>query len=157
MFPGSGDDQQLCCGPSGDLPEPWSSLRMPCQKARARTVLSQGCMCWKGEACPLPVPFSPASGVGGPPVPGGVRRGGDRLGAHEAGHTGLSLSPQVSGVEPPAPRCGGREGPARLSSVAEQRLPLHRRGPVQGVGQQALQDLWPAQWRRWQQTPPAHR
>lgn len=61
------------------------------------------------------------------------------------GLTGISLSLQVPGAESPAPHRGGWESPAHLPSVAEQRLPLHWRGTLQGVSQQTVQDLRPAQ------------
>ncbi|XP_059730312.1 zinc finger CCCH domain-containing protein 3 isoform X2 [Bos taurus] len=62
----------------------------------------------------------------------------------------------VPGTEHPASGHGW-ESPDRLPSMAEQRLPLHRGRPLQGVSQQALQDLQPARrgWRR--QAPAAHR
>jgi hypothetical protein len=52
---------------------------------------------------------------------------------------GVLLYLQVPGTELPASgRQRGWESPTWLPSVEEQRLPLHWRGSLQGVGQQAL-------------------
>lgn len=151
-------------GHAGWWPWPAPARAAVVQVPRARVLVSQRHACLEGEVCPLldlwGLPWSqPGWRVGGVPLPGPVDGGGQRLltAGPGAGLTGSPLSRQVPGAEPPTSGRGGWESPDWLPAVAEQRLPLHRRRSLQGVGQQALQDLRAAQRRRGQQAPPARR